>query len=33
MVLSENSARILETDDLQDIPEEDDMIFFNITSF
>jgi len=27
--LSENSARILETDDLQDIPEDDDMIVFD----
>ena len=26
--LSENSAGILDTDDLQDIPEDDDMIVF-----
>ena len=26
--LSENSAGILETDDLQDIPEDDDMVVF-----
>jgi len=26
--LSENSAGILETDDLHDIPEDDDMIIF-----
>jgi len=34
--LSENSSGILETDDLQDIPEDDDRLFLNkllLTSF